>query len=582
MFKQLTFLFSFFYVFSLCAITCNPYSLPTYKSGYVAFTIVNESGAVATSDLYITIVGTNPANLNSCIVELSAGMDGQWVGELIDATQFLFANHPSPSTPYSYQVSLIPTQNGQPVIYLPPISNATMYVSIGYGLGLNVSTGAPITIQPPQQFTTADPNYYHLYDNSIFFTIADELTIQSQYTNAFGLPVSSIISINGGTSVQYSGIITERSTLFSDYTTAVSSISNANSQAQWEKLPVSFTSASGGGATQLRLASTLSAMSFSTSPFDTSYLSNSGQYGANWTQTVFETGSPQIFFDVSGLTNSSLTYTYYQFTGVSGGNLVFIPGIGCSSSCTDVYIPYPIASSLPFLNAASSGASSFNATGDSLATPLICSYLSAGFVTGLFPVTTSKSSLFGTGNLAIANKNGQFYQPNSAFPGTGPWYDLYAATLHNAARGSSYFNFQADPVDANLGFFAPIVVRNNSSSQPAIFVVLNDLGSTIVPNFTDSTTYDITVAPTPSAISYTITYNGMTEGPYTSAMGFSNVEVPFTLEITYQTNTYSGQTFTTQIWLNETNDYSVVFPQPPGTIGVTSGASWNIAVPASP
>ena len=247
MFRKFAFLLALCGAVSLNA-ACNPYTIPTYKSGYVAFTIANSSGSVATSALYVTIVGTDPSNLSSCIVSLAAGGDGQWVGTLVDATQDLFANYPSPATPYSYQVSQFPLQNGQPVFYLPPITNATLYLSIGYGMGLNVSTGSPYTIQAPQQFTTSDANYYHLYDSSTFFTIADELTVQSNMTTAFGLPISTIVSINSGTSVQYSGITAASSTIFTNFTTALDNISNANSKAQWSLLPISFTSASGSGS----------------------------------------------------------------------------------------------------------------------------------------------------------------------------------------------------------------------------------------------------------------------------------------------------------------------------------------------
>lgn len=123
------------------------------------------------------------------------------------------------------------------------------------------------------------------------------------------------------------------------------------------------------------------------------------------------------------------------------------------------------------------------------------------------------------------------------------------------------------------------MASNNGNTQPAVFVVLNPLGTTVVPNFTDSTQYTITIAPTPGAVSYTV--NGSTS--YTSGMQFSGA-VPFTLTITYQSGIYNGKTFTSQIWVNDTNAYSIVFPQPPATLGVTNTAlhNWNIGVGASP
>lgn len=448
MFKRLTLLLALCGFFSLHASGCNPYTLPSYESGYVPFTIVNNAGgSVTSSDLYITITGTDPATNSSCIVQLAPGMGGQWYGSLVDATQFLFANsNPNNLTPYSYQVSQFPTQNSQPVIYLPPITNATMYISIGYGMGLNVTPGGTISIQPPQLFTPSDGNYYHLYDNSTFFSIGTELEVQSQYLNGFGLPISIIVSTNPGanSNIQYSGTTLNgghRTDLFTNYNTALGNITDLNAKAQWAKLPLSFTSASGGGVTQLRLASALSAMNFATSPFDPMYLLNSSQYQDNWIQQVFGTTTLPfpIYIDVSALGTG---YNYYSCTSVSGGNLIFTPGTG--STGKTVTIPYPFTTSLPFLNAAGSGTGSFNvaAGSDSLAGPLICSYLSAGFVTGLFPVTASSPSggplsatnLFGSDYLAYANAGGYFYQGNPYFTdGSGPWYDLYGAVLHAAS-----------------------------------------------------------------------------------------------------------------------------------------------------
>src|SRR5271170_7656276 len=101
MFKKFTLLLTLCGLFSLHANGCNPYTLPTYETGYVAFTIGNSAGdSVGNSDLYITITGTDPATNRSCVVKLASGAGGQWYGSLVDATQFLFANsNPSDLTP---------------------------------------------------------------------------------------------------------------------------------------------------------------------------------------------------------------------------------------------------------------------------------------------------------------------------------------------------------------------------------------------------------------------------------------------------------------------------------------------------
>lgn len=547
------------------AASCNPYGIPTYMAGYIPFTIVNTSASIASSRIYITIVGTDPDNGDSCIVQISSG-----VGSLVDAT--IDIN----SLNYSYPISSLPKQNGQPVVYLPPITNATLYLSVDYGMGLFAVAGSPVVIQPPSQFDTVDANYYHLYDASTFFTIGTTLNFQSQYNLAFGLPVSAIVSINNGQSNQYAGITGLRSTVFGNFTTALAGITNANSQAEWAKLPLSFTSASGGGVTTLRLASTLSAMSFSESAFDTDYLIDSGDYGVDWADTVFNPAPNPLYLDVSALATAGKPYTTYQYMGVTGGNLVFSPnGYG-----TDVTIPYPFTTSQPFLNAAPTGGDSFNASGDATASPTICDYLSAGFVSGLFPVTTTASAPFGNNYMALANATGSLYQANSAFPsGTGPWYDLYGQVLHGVMT-PRYFNYEADAVDTNLGFFSPIIVNNNSNTQPSVVIVLGGFGTTVVPNFTDSNTYNILLAFDSSQVS--ITYNG---SPVADTTSFPTATMPFTLGITYLSGTYDGQTYTSQVWVNTANNYGIVFPQPAATINPTynSGSGqWNIGIGGSP
>ena len=554
---------------------CNPYPLPAYLSGYVPFTLVNSSNTIASTSLYVTITGTNPSTNNTCMVQFS-NAGGKYVGTLVDSTSAAFSVNLN-SLEYSYLLSSLPQQNGQPVLYVPPISNATLYLSVGYQMGLLTANGSSYGIQTPQPFTTTDANYYHLYDSSIFFTIGTDLNFQSLGILDYSLPISSIVSMNNGTSVQYAGLNIPRNTMLTSYSTAVAGIANAAAQTQWDKLLLSFTSASGTGATELRLASTLSAMGFQSSPFDPSYLiNNSGTYGADWASTVFDVTN--VYFDVSALPPpAGEVYTTYLYTGVTGGNLVFTSQ---GTAGIDVTIPYPFSNSFPFLNASATGSDSFSAAGDPLAAPLICNLLSTGFVTGLFPAAdTSSSNPFGNNYAALANVNNQIYQENSAFPAmSGPWYDLYAAVLHDAAQGSPYFNFEADTVDTFVGFFSPIVVPNNSDSQPSVFVVLNDCTSTVIPNFADSTMYSVLIANNPSNTN--VLLNGATP-----PMSQTTVSVPFTLEITYNTGLYSGNTYTCQAWVNNTNNYSVVFPQPPGVISCTynsGGGYWNIAIPDSP
>ena len=556
---------------------CNPYGIPAYKSGYIPFVIINNSNVVPDSNIYVTITGTDPTTDLTCMVQFSTD-SGQYVGSLVDATSTPAFSVQLNTLQYSYLLSSIPNQKGQRTVYLPPITNATLYLSVGYPMGLQTGTSSmstpPYPITPPQLFTVTDSNFYHLYDNSIFFSIGLDLNLQVQELLGFNLPVSAMVSINGGTSLQFAGITSTRSTILSNYNNSVSNLSGA-SQTQWQTLPISFTSASGSGPTLLRLASLTSAMSFVTplTPFDITYLFND-DYGADWISTVF--GVNNVYFDVSALPpQGSDTYTTYQYTGIETGNLTFVSN---GTAGTDVLIPYGFTTSLPFLNAAPTGVNSFGASGDALAAPLICGYLSAGFVSGLFPVTdTAQYNPFSNSYLALANFNNQIYQNNSAFTGSGPWYDLYGAALHSAARGTSYFNFEADVADADMGFFAPVVVHNNSNSQPSVFVVVGDCSSTVVPNFTDTSTYQILIAVSDNT---TVTLNGAA-----APVGQTPVTIPFTLGITYNTGNFNGYSYTCQVWLNDPTqqNYSVVFPQPPGVITPSyTGSLWNIAIPDSP
>jgi len=572
--------------------SCNPATAPPYMSGYVAFTFLNNSGLVDNSRVFVTFLASQPRPPSTPIsyfMQFNLVSD-VWVGSFVEVNS-LSIN----SLDYGYPISQFATGSAPYTVYLPYASNTTqqLFVAIDYPVSMTITEPSPSPPPPIQQvaapgaFDTTDGNYYHLYDSSIRFSLDPNTTginMQSNYTSFFGLPISAAIGWNGPYNTLLLGANFNRNTAFQNYYSSVGAIANANAQTQWQKLPIAFTSVSGGGQTDLRLASSLSAFSLT---FDQQYLYNSGSYGLDWEHTTFNPGAFPLYLDVSGL---GAGYTTYQLTSVASNTMTFAP---VSSLGSNVTIPLPASpsgiQSQAFINGAFDS-TGFNASGDATVYPTICQLLSTGFISGLFPQTSfTSSSPFGTIYLAQQNAADNFYKPNTNLSSNAsPWYDLYSKTLHTLAGSTSppYIDFLAVPGDSLMGFFSGTTIPINNNTRPSVFINLGSMVGTVLPNFTDNSTYNLTfpafAGPT------TIVYHPNGGGtPLTNPTSVPNAKVPFTLDVTYNTGIYSGRTLTTQIYVHSVSPgsvYSIAYPNLPGNVGFTntSANNWTISPGGSP
>ena len=465
-------------------------------------------------------------------------------------------------------------------MYVPnTLIQGQVYLSVDYPLAVVTATAAvPGTvwaITPPSFVSNADANYYHLYDSFQFLTnkTTNQLTIPGNYINSFALPISVLTTFNEGFVTYFLGLPPSvprddgtTGSVFGQYTHDLEAIGYTSSLAQWGPLSFSFTPAGNTGATSyLRLLSPLQQLG--SNIFKNDYLFNTDPtvYGADWFTYVFDTfySANPLYLDVSSLATPGAPYTTYHFLSYAGGIVTFAPD-GFGSNVTIQPSLTPIRESSAFFN---NTPLDFHVAGDPVAGNPICTYLSAGFVTGIFPRAFSSSN-----PLSYTYIQQQYVSDPATFwtaptsPSGGPWYNLYGAVLHNLSpfvEPNNYSNNAANSVDTSIGFFSPILAP--LTSDPYVTVSLGNMEHSEIPNFSDPREYTVLFNP---GVGANYVYNGISIIGGGPTLPTTTATLPIDLLVTYTTGSYSGLTYTTQIYINgpTVTNYAVVFPHLPAQI----------------
>ena len=577
----------------LNASTCNPYypSAVAPSAGYTTFTFANatQNPGITAGDIYITMVGTTGTTGGPRNFVL---FDPSGLGSLTGADRVL-------PTTYFYPLSALPTDtNGNPYAFVPNnLPSVVLYVGIDYGVTLQTATGTNGGWYiNPATLVNSDANVYHLYDTISFSTSPKLQFLGTDLQSSYGLPLSVLVTYNSGKTTFYLGLPptvprddTTTNSVFGSYVTSVSGIgiTNLPSQTQWAHGVTSFIAAGNTGArTYLHLISPIQMLSNNT--FDSSYLFNN-TYGSNWFNEIWGTGPTafyqpgvrDLYLDVSAI---GASYTTYHYIGNVTGALTFV---------TDGAIGGTVAlsptTSQPFFNG---NPVTFNATGDPAVIPFISQYLGEGFVTGIFPTVfplTGPMNSEYIQNKYVENPTAFWgHSSGATAPTGGPWYNLYAAVLHNLAPFSSTNNFSnvnAETPDQPMGFTQNIPPLS-ASTTATVAIVVGNMQDSVVPNFTDHTLYYILIAPSPGV---TAIYGTSTIGA-AAATQFFNVTTPVDLIVEYggTSTSYAGLTYATQVFFNgiaPTANYAFSYPQLPAPLvpallnpTATGSTGWLIGI----
>lgn len=408
--------------------------------------------------------GINPEGGSACLIAFSP----TGVGSCLNVTAGTLS-----TTGYTYPLSSAPTaSDGTPYVYIPSIISARMYFSLGTAISMSITPNPPygLGINDPNPADPADYNYNILYDKVEMNILENQLAINPTMVDFFSLPLPISVYTNNQCAVLNVGMppTQNREGVFTSFEQGVTAlVLNPSATTEWRKLILTGPTS---GPTHLRLLSSGQAMNPSNvAPiFDPHYLLDSN-YGLNWMDTVWGTaGSNTGFYQANPvLMDLSEVPGYGIWTGQVDSSAQFnFTGIGGGGS---VQIIRP-STSIPFFVG-----TSFTATGDPTAIPIIARLLGAGFACGQVPST-------GPLNDAYFIANQPYYQNNSHIPGattTGPWYDFYSKELHDL--GNSEYQFFTYPYDDSLGYKNLITLDNLILLPAQVLITLGDMTGTSIP-----------------------------------------------------------------------------------------------------
>ncbi len=432
---------------------------PANLPGFIPFSFakVPSDSFINNDEIYIVTKGVNPVGgTNACLIQLSPTGVGSCVNTTAGTTS---------SLNWTYPLSSLPTApDGTPYVYMPPITSARIYFSLGTTINMTVNSEG---VNDPNPASTSDVNYYILYDKVELNLEENQLAINPTMVDFFSLPLPISVYTNNGCALLNVGMppTQNREQVFTDFiSTVAASIPNASAAQQWSNLVLTGTSEA-----YLRLLSSGEAMHPSdVSPlFDPQYLSATA-YGLNWMDNVWSNAGITAFYQANTVyMDLSEVPGYDTWSGtVSATGWFNFQGTGGDGA---VIIQRP-ADAVPFFVG-----TSFSATGDPIASPIIQRFLGAGFASGIVPATGPLSDAY-----LIAHQ--PYYQNNPNIVGattTGPWYDFYSKELHSL--GNAEYQFFTYPYDDSLGYNNLITINNIILTPVQVVITLGDMTGTTIP-----------------------------------------------------------------------------------------------------
>jgi hypothetical protein len=422
------------------------------------------------AEVYIVVKGLNTQN-NACYLDVTAT---PFVCQEVNAN--------SKSQDFSFTLNILPQDSdGNLLMYLPILISARMYISISQALSLTIGTDAVTgesTIDDPDGFNTNDPNYYILYDKIEFdYQKKGGLYVDATAVDFFGLPIE-IEDPGSVSSYKKSGAEIDRTSLF---TTINQQLCNNNFDPTWCNLLLKYDGYMIGNKAEkltqiLRVSAPGKSMTTGNGDntlFDPIYLDRTT--GFSYFSFLKDYYSPSnsrfIKIDCSELrTNSEEPIAKYIYTGIiSADNFIF----NNEDNSNTITIAFP--ESISFFAGA---VGSFNYPND---TPgaVIVKFLTAAFDVGLLPTINENDVL---SSAYLQSYKDRYYTNNPHFPGdannTGPWYDLYAKTIHEYVS-SALYAFAYDDALGNDG-----TLNDQNAQKPStLTITLQELGtSQNIPN----------------------------------------------------------------------------------------------------
>ena len=486
---------------------------------YLPVEIINNNSIANNDNVYILVKGSCDG-VNDYFLNLSDKTTGKATCDRAASGNDNFQ--------HSYALSSLHVnpETKNPEIFIPkPVASGRMYFGVNYKFDMYTDPSTK-KIQDIDGFNPRNSNYYTLFDKVEFSYNNNGSWSNPTAVDFFSMPIG-LNQTNSTSGFTQAGLTDSRTNIL----TAVQNIFTTNDRTDekmWNRLFLIYTSNAASNSnpnavgTVLRMMSPGKAMAQGvpgTNPFDINYLVNSGgKVGA-----LHYIDSLWSYYQTHDLkiNCSELQQPYTILTGrVDSNNTNFIFKDESNNTIATIVRP---ADSMPFF---SGSGETFNAT-DKTPEAIIVRDLTAAFDSGLLPLDSSSTS-----NGAILSKTYFASVKNHYYNDTpaqdqwgdpakiyGPWYDLYAKSLHSFSNQPIYA-FAYDDILSQDG-----TLHDTNGTRPSMLkITLGNMSGTTIPDpYTDSQTYTIHVAIGSGS---TVVYKGTT---YTSAdtPTFSGVTIPF-------------------------------------------------------
>ncbi len=606
---------------------CPGIPTPAQISGYLPFTFVNDSGLSA-DDIYVAVL------VNSSTQYLS--FNGSSEATITAFTPSTYLSSTS-SPQYSYPLSFFSTNAGANTytFYIPNDGNSGISGSnVMKSSRILISLQQPLTyfinnlgvLQLPAEFDVTNDNYYVLNDKIEFdlgSNALNRLNLNLTGVDFFGLPllVRANYQFFFGSSYTDACAITGMpsgvglANVFNGYNTSLNSLA-APFNTYWGGLVATYTNPPAAGSTvcNLRIYAPATAMGSSQTQsnpssvtFPTDYFLSSAlpsNPGCSWFNAVWS-GKTQSGAKAYYQQTNPTPYLVLDATTVNGsatakgreasdGSFRFTISGGPDNG-NSVIFPLPTSSKAFFTGAISDYAPAISGTASATTQAQILKVFATSIISGFFPLNCQGPEPFTITNTYLQDNSWDFFSSSSNYfnnnsqlgallsgcscVANNPWYDFYSRTLltigtPNVFYTSAYSDF--------LGTDGTIVIvnPNTNNDNATIIVNFNNLSTGVnFPNpYADTTSYNATVNPPGNA---TVLIGTSASGPFTA---LPNNPFPvngnnFYLQVTYNTGSYSGLSFVTQI----APSIQVFHPVLPGQgVITTSGTNTTVALGASP
>lgn len=509
---------------------------PAPLNGYLPVVIRNSTNQSA-SNIYVTFVaqqqnqgGAPSASSNFYQLQTTTG---KLTPVLATAATY------SPNYSYTLSQFMPSTTGGNDYLVYAPYADGRFYFSIGSPMYLLSQEGS---ISAPQYNLFYDPNYNTLYD-SVEFNFYKQAshtpgainwtaTIDTTNVDAFGLPLRvNYCTYNAGqpdavtplalANNTYQGYDVARSTVIN---ALVSGLTSGDATGQtpklWPKLaqpfytyPYDNNSGPSGLVTYLRILSPKQGNGLGASNYGISAIRLTALTGSPAFQDQIYPGFPSDYITNSsyggGTSFASRILTYF------GSNTLYLQDRGSSGT---VYSGATSGSDIQFTVYSGSGSTTTWTPGSTTTYAIFSGTISIsgtglGFYVGDIFTIGFLGRINGTGGAPVnpslvswqqnylTNGASDYYGTNP-FAG-GPWYDLYAKLLHaQAITGSGSGNPPLNGIglcyaydfDDTLGISGAItpVVSQPDTSNPYLFIQMQNIDTSLPAPYSDSTPYNIT------------------------------------------------------------------------------------------